>query len=49
MTNTKPIEEINECSGCWFYEKYLRDKTVYVGDGPCERCEKYRGPKVTWG
>ena len=47
----KPIntnEEIDECSGCHFYEKYLRGKEYYIGDTPCERCNKYHGPKVTW-
>jgi hypothetical protein len=37
----------NECSGCDFYENHLRGKSYYIGDSPCERCNKYRGPKIT--
>ena len=37
----------NKCVGCDFYERYLRGKSCYVGDAPCERCDK-RNLKVTW-
>jgi hypothetical protein len=44
----KDIPELNdECSGCDFYEKHLRGKSYYLGDSPCERCNKYHDPKIT--
>ena len=33
--NTEP----NPCKNCYFYEQYLKDGKIYIGDSPCEWCQ----------